>query len=152
MSALAYTKQRSQLTLREALAEYYRSNPDLLDPDGMPEDAAQFFRQHDMAHVVFGCDTSLAGEVRADMWTIFGASVGLRGYIEYLKYPQVNDVFEGLGYWQVAVASARALPDVGRIFLRSRKMQRPWPWDGYEPFLDRTLCDVRGEYGVQVLE
>ena len=152
MSPLAYTEQRSQLTLREALAEYYRSNPDLLDPVGMPEDAAKFFRQHDVAHVIFGCDTSLAGEVRADMWTICGASVGLRGYIEYLKFPQVKDTFEGVGYWEITVASVRALPDVGRIFLRSRKMSRPWPWDGYEPFLDRTLCDVRDEYGVQVLE
>jgi hypothetical protein len=152
VSLPAYAQQRSQLTLREALAEYYRSNPGLLDPDGMPDTVAQLFRQHDVGHVIFGCDTSLAGEVRTDMWTIFGASIGLRGYIEYLKYPQVNDVLEGVGYWQITVASLRSLPDVGRIFLRSRKMTRPWPWEDYEPLLDQTLCELRDEYGVRVLE
>jgi hypothetical protein len=147
-----YTRQRSQLTLREALGEYYDSNPQLADPSGMPDGAATLFRQHDAGHVVFGCDTSLAGEVRIDSWTIFASTIGMGGYLEYLKYPQVNQIFEEAGYLRIVIASLRCLPDVAKIALRSWQMSKRWPWQDYELFLDRMLCDIRDEYGVRVIE
>lgn len=151
LATLEYTNPESRLTLREALAEYYRSNPNLLDPAGMPDDAGTLFRQHDAGHVFFGCDTSLRGEVLIDSWTIFATSIGLRGYLEYFRYPQVNQVFAETGYFRIAIGSLRCLPDVARVAMRSRKMSQPWPWRDYEDFLDSRLCDMRAEYGVRVL-
>ena len=151
IEALEYMDPESSITLREALAEYYRSNPSLLDPTGMPDEAGVLFRQHDAGHVFFGCDTSLRGEVLIDCWTIFGTSIGLRGYLKYLRQPQVNQVFAETGYFRVAMASVRCIPDVVRVAVRSRKMSQPWPWRDYEDFLDRRLCDMRAEYGVRVL-
>ena len=45
IEALEYMDPESSITLREALAEYYRSNPSLLDPTGMPDEAGVLFRQ-----------------------------------------------------------------------------------------------------------
>ncbi|HIF99144.1 MAG TPA: hypothetical protein EYQ54_19350 [Myxococcales bacterium] len=146
-----YLKQKSCLTLREALGEYYRSNPSLLDPSDMSDDVEALFRQHDAGHVFFGCDTSIRGEACIDTWTIFAGSIGLRGYLEYLRCPQVNQIFEETGYWTIALESMRCLPDLLKILVRSRKMSRRWPWREYEQFLDRELRDLREEYGLRVL-
>ncbi|MBN4059560.1 hypothetical protein JYT35_00405 [Acidimicrobium ferrooxidans] len=33
-------------------------------------DAQEFFRNHDIAHVVFGCDASIVGEAKVKIWSI----------------------------------------------------------------------------------
>ncbi len=146
-----YTSQDSAQSLREGLAEYYASNRGLLDPGGMSEEAAGLFRQHDAGHVVFGCDTSIRGETLIDTWTIFGSSVGLRGYLKYLELPQVNQIFAETGYGAIAVAGARCLPDVVRVIWRSRRLTRRWPWPEYERHLDRRLHEIRDEFNIRVV-
>lgn len=61
-----YQRQDSELTLRHGLAEYYDRHPGLFRPSQLTEDSARFFRSHDIAHVVFGLDTTLNDEALAD--------------------------------------------------------------------------------------
>lgn len=146
-----YLEQDSTQTLREGIAEYYACNPGLLDPSGLPERVCELFRQHDAGHVVFGCDTSLRGETLIDSWTVFASTAGIRGYLEYLKYPQVNQIFQETGYLRVAVESLRCLPDVARLLWRSRRMKSKWPWAEYERYLDRRLGELRAELGITLV-
>jgi hypothetical protein len=148
---LGYRRQDSAQTLRDGLAEYYASNPGLLDPEGMTAEAAALFRQHDAAHVLFGCDTTVRGETLVDTWTIFGSSIGLRGYLEYLKLPQVNQIFARTGYGRIAVELLRCLPDVLRVVARSRRLARKWPWREHEQYLDRRLRDLREELAIRIV-
>ena len=148
----AYTRQSSPQTLREGLAEYRARNPGLLDAEELPAEAAALFRQHDAAHVVFGCDTTLRGETLIDTWTIFASSIGLRGYLAYLRLPQVNQVFAEAGLGRVALAFVRSFPDVLRVVWRSRRVARKWPWRDYAGQLDRPLCEIREEFRIRVLE
>jgi hypothetical protein len=146
-----YTRQDSSQTLREGLAEYRACNPGLLDPEGMDAGAAALFRQHDAAHVVFGCDTTVRGETLVDTWTIFGSSIGLRGYLGYFELPQVNRVFSEAGYGRIATTMMRCLPDLARVIWRSRRLSAKWPWREYEQHLDRPLRDIRADFNVQVV-
>jgi len=146
-----YVEQDSPQTLAEAIAEYYDRNPTLLDPADMPPDAAELFRQHDAGHVVFGCDTSLRGEALIDTWTILGSTAGLRGYLRYFAYPQVNQIFAETGYGRIAVESVRCLPDMVRVWRRSRRMSSRWPWSDYGRYLDRSLSDIRREFAIRVV-
>jgi ubiquinone biosynthesis protein Coq4 len=146
-----YTNQDSPQTLREGLAEYHVANPGLLDPLGMPAEAAALFRQHDAAHVLFGCDTSVRGEALVDTWTIFGSSIGLRGYLAYLRLPQVNQVFAEVGRLRILAELLRCAPDVARVTWRSRRMARAWPWQEWEQRLDRPLGELREEFGIRVV-
>ncbi len=146
-----YTRQDSPQTLREGLAEYRACNPRLLDPGDMDAVEAALFRQHDAAHVVFGCDTTVRGETLVDTWTIFASSIGLRGYLAYLGLPQVNQVFSETGYGRIAITMVRCLPEVVRVIWRSRRLSGKWPWREYERHLDRRLRDIRAEFRVQVL-
>jgi hypothetical protein len=149
--ALEYTRQDSMQTLRDGLAEYYAANPRLLDPRALPADAARLFRQHDAAHVVFGCDTSLRGETLVDTWTIFGSSIGLRGYLAYLRLPEVNQVFAEIGLPRILLETARNLPDAIRVVWRSLRLARKWPWRDYERYLDERLGHVRETLGIRVV-
>jgi hypothetical protein len=148
---LEYRSQESPLTLKEGLDEYYRVNQGLLDPASLPPDTALLFRQHDAGHVVFGCDTSPRGEAMIDIWTIAGTTAGLRGYLEYFEHPQVNQIFADAGYWRLFVESIRAVPDMFRVFLRSRQVADPWPWQGYERFLETPLAEIRREFRIRVV-
>jgi len=146
-----YLDPDSTQTLREALDEYYARNSGLVDPAGLPTEVAEAFRRHDAGHVVFGCDTSLRGESLIDTWTIFGSTAGLRGYLEYFRYPQVNQIFSDAGFAKIAAGSLRALPDMLRVFARSRRLRAKWPWDGYEDRLDRPLRDLRREFDIRIV-
>ncbi len=150
-STSRYLIRDSSETLREALAEYYVRNPGLLDPKGMPGDVAEMFRQHDAGHVVFGCDTSLRGETLIDAWTVFGSTAGIRGYVEYFKYPQVNQVFAQVGYFRIAREFPRCLPDVCRVVARCFRLSPKWPWHDYKRYLDDPVRELRQQFNIRVV-
>jgi len=151
-TSLSYLDQDCTASLAEGIAEYYAHNAALLDPSNLPLDAAELFCQHDAGHVVFGCDTSLRGETLIDTWTLFGTTAGLRGYLEYFRYPQVNQIFANAGYWRIALEVVRSLPDVFRVLVRSRQLSAKWPWRDYERHLARSLSEIRREFNIRVVE
>lgn len=146
-----YTEQDSPQSLREGIAEYYARNPEILDPAHLPAEAETLFRQHDAGHVVFGCDTSLRGETLIDTWTVVATTAGVRGYLEYFKVPQVNQIFADVGYGRIALESLRCVPDVLRVLVRSRRLASRWPWADYEQYLDQRLGDLRREFNIRVV-
>ncbi len=148
---LKYLEEGSTQSLSEGIAEYYAHNSALLDPSSLPADAAELFRQHDAGHVIFGCDTSLRGETLIDTWTVFATTAGLRGYLKYFKCPQVNQIFAETGYWRIAIEFVRCLWDVLRVLVRSRRISAKWPWQHYEPYLDRPLSDIRREFNIRLV-
>ena len=151
MTSLRYTSPTSPQTLREGLAEYYERNPALLDPAHMTAEAAELFRQHDAAHVVFGCDTSLRGETLIDTWTIFASTLGLRGYLGYLRLPQVNQVFSEAGALRIAAELLRSCADVLRVVWRSRRLREKWPWQRYTDQLERPLAEIRERFDIRIV-
>src|SRR5690242_5209262 len=82
----AYCAQGSQQTLAEALDEYYRANADVVSrPASLPAESAALFRSHDVCHVIFGVDTTLADETIADTRTLLSCDVGWKRYSAYLN-------------------------------------------------------------------
>jgi hypothetical protein len=147
----SYMGQDSPQTLRDGLAEYYATHPELFLPDQMPADEAELFRQHDAAHVLFACDTTIRGEILIDSWAIFGSTLGLRGYFDYLKLPQVNLVLLQAGSFRLAFELLRSLPNVVRIIRRCARFTGKWYWRNYEKHLDRPLCEIRAQFNIRVL-
>lgn len=148
---LCYLDQHSTQTLAEGIVEYYAANPMLLDPKSMDPAVSRLFKQHDAGHVVFGCDTSLRGESLIDTWTIFGSTARMKGYMEYFKHPQIYQIFEDVGYFNMTIEFLRCLPDVLRVLVRCRRMQSRWPWDRYDDYVGRTLDDIRREFNISLV-
>ncbi|MEQ9306394.1 MAG: hypothetical protein RJQ14_20955, partial [Marinoscillum sp.] len=64
-------------TLRQGLQQFYEEHMGYLshNKEGIPENIKNFFKSHDIAHVLFGCDISLFGEGAVKIWTIFGTTL-----------------------------------------------------------------------------
>lgn len=138
------------LTLSEGLERYFAANARLLTTRDVSEEAAHFFRCHDVAHVVFGCDTTLLGEGTVKLWTIFGTTLGfwrhLRGYSE----AEAFSLFRQYSRRHIASNIGRLVLSVPGNIKRARRMRRRWPWSEYEPYLGRTLSDIRSEFDIEV--
>lgn len=148
----AYQQQESGQTLAEALEEYYRVNQGVVArPDTLEPSAAALFRSHDICHVIFGLDTVLADEAMADLRTLISCDVGIRAYAQYLRDPRAAAVFAELGWRRAITVSLRSLPRAARALIALRVQKKKWPWRPPQSHLQRTLADLRREYGVRLV-
>jgi ubiquinone biosynthesis protein Coq4 len=138
-------------TVREALAEYHEAIPGLLDEGALDGIARELFHNHDVAHVVFGCDTTIRQEALIDTWTLFGSDLGLSAYVRYMQTPEAKQILVDAGFFTLLREAIFALPDLVRVIVRARRMKKRWPWRDHETYLDRPLDQVREELGIAVL-
>jgi hypothetical protein len=148
-----YQQQDSAQTLAEGLEEYYAANAGrVVRPRDLPPDSVALFRNHDLCHVIFGLDTTLADEVLADTRTLFSCDVGVRRYAAYLaRDPQAQSLFKEVGYLKSAGATVLAVPRICRAAIEAWRMKKRWPWAPPDSFRSRSLTDLRAEFGIRVI-
>ncbi|MGA7383804.1 MAG: hypothetical protein WBW81_03645 [Methylocella sp.] len=141
------------MTLAEALAEYYAAiGGRVLRLSDLSEESAALFRSHDMCHVIFGLDTTLADEVMADTRTLLSCDVGVRKYLRYLMTnPEAKAIFKEVGYLKSIWITVLTIPRVLRATREAWKMPRKWPWAPPPAFQNRRLSDLRQEFGIIVI-
>jgi hypothetical protein len=145
----AYQHQHAALTLRQGIAEYYRDSPGLKRGDDLSAEAREFFRCHDAAHVVFGCDTSLPQEAVVKLASMFGTTAGLsvlRGYRLY----ESRDIYRQLRVVDVLRTIALSVVIVPRTIYRCTRQHARWPWSDFAAHLDRPLSELRAKFGIRV--
>lgn len=137
------------LTLRQGIERFAQANKAVFSERETSPDADVFFRCHDTAHVVFGCDTSLFGEGTVKLWTIFGTTLGfwrhLRGYAEADAF----SLFRQYSARHLVKHIASLLANVPRTIRRARRMRESWPWSDHEEYLDMPLADIRARFGIE---
>jgi hypothetical protein len=150
---LSYQRQDSYQTLAEGLEEYYAANADkVIRPRDLPPESVELFLSHDMCHVIFGLNTSLDDEALADMRTLFSCDVGVRHYYAYLSQDkQAKALFKELGYFKSALVTTLAIPRICRAAAEAWRMKKRWPWRPPKSFLNRSLADLRREFGIRVI-
>jgi len=148
-----YQQQNSAMTLAEGLDEYYAANAGVvMRPADLAAESAALFRSHDMCHVVFGLDTTLHDEAIADARTLLSCDVGVRRYVRYLRTDvQAKALFAQLGLWATIKATLGVAPRLMRAIFESWRMKRKWPWAPPDSFQDRTLADLRADFGIRVI-
>ncbi len=146
-----YQQQDSLQTLKEGLEEYYASIPGLIipdDTDDINKETAKMLTLHDVTHVIFGCSTSIEDEFLCDTWTLLGSTLSFPKYLEYMKYPQTQQIFKEVGYLKVIWIGIKTLPEMLLVYLRTRKMPNKWSWEDYEQYLNLPLKDIRKEFNI----
>ncbi len=146
-----YQEQDSLQTLEEGLTEYYSSFSGLITEENTSSEVANLFRLHDVTHVVFGCDTSIKEETLTDAWTIFGSTVTLAEYMEYLKYPETTQVFKDEGFFKVLGIFILSLPAFIKVIFHVLKMNKKWNFWDYQSYLNHSLKDIREEFNIQLV-
>lgn len=148
-----YQEQNSPLTLRQGLAEYYASNPNLINTDeASTAEIGDYIRNHDVTHVVFGTTTTLADEFLQDMWTFLGVDINKKNYIfDFLPSDESKQLFGALKLGESIKAIALTIPLLPKLIWRSRKMNKKWSWQNWQSYLDRPLGEIRQEFNILVL-
>ncbi len=150
-TAMAYQAQDSSMTLREGLAEYIRRNRGLMDEAELPRDLSLGLHSHDIAHVVFGCDTSLLGEVILARWSLFGVTGSIRPYLIGLRRRETRGLFrDALAAFRPTMLW-RMVKLASIAVVRSLRMRERWPFEAYGPYLDQPLCEIRERFGIRVI-
>lgn len=141
------------ITLAQGLKEFYETyDTDLSHTDeAIPEDVQAFFRSHDIAHVLFGCDISLYGEGSVKIWTILGTSLGFWRHLREYRRADAFELSKKLDRSKSFKDLIRLIRAIPILILRARRMHRPWPWSGFEQYLDSPIHEIRKEFNIDLL-
>ena len=144
-----FEEQRSTLALAEGLAEYYAKNPHLPRLRSMSPEGAEFFRCHDTAHVVYGCNTSLKHEAIVKLASIFGTTAGfavLRGY----RLHESVSIYKQLKAGEALAVLLVAPVLIPRTIYRCLRQHKRWPWADFAQYQQTPLAQIRAEFGIAV--
>lgn len=146
---LEYQKQNSSQTLSQGIEEYLAANHSQLMTRASSSQADEFFRCHDVCHIVFGCGISLNDEMVVKIHSFLGTTEGwaaLRGY----RLPESKEVYQDIRFLDVILASVSALYLVPRTIWRCSRMRRRWPWNNFDAFLHIPLSQLRAQFNIRV--
>ena len=154
---MEFLNQHYELTLREGLEELYRHNPEVAS---VSKAKGKTFIDHDLTHIIFGCDTSIFGELLLKPWILLGCEISMNELKEYAADPEVQK----LNKEGEALLGGKILGTLKIVFYYTplffwiwlthvRKMSRKWPHSALtEEMLNTKICDLRTEYQISVLK
>ena len=145
--------EERKITLRQGLEKFYQENKSYLSHNkkGVSREAKSFFKSHDVAHVLFGCDISLLGEGSVKLWTIFGTTLGFWKHIRGYNEANAFELSKNFTFAHFVSHIFKFLLSIPLIIIRAKRMYKPWPWSGFESFLDTPITEIRKEFNIQVL-
>ncbi|MEK9649803.1 MAG: hypothetical protein VW146_02510 [Gammaproteobacteria bacterium] len=112
-------------------------------------------RDHDASHVIFGLDTTLEEESMLDSWVLWGTKYKFSYLNQYRKLPELKEfnknLFKELGIGGFFRLLRSVFKNKIMVFNRTRKMKKKWPFNHPEDYLNRTILDLRSEYGIDIL-
>ncbi len=139
------------LTLKEGLDKFHEKNRAYFSNHEYSENGKEFIKCHDIAHVVFGCDTTIFGEGVVKIWTTFGTTLSFWKVTSGYQDASAFELFKGYSFKHVAKNILRFLGAIPKTIVRAKRMSKPWPFSDYEPYLDMKLSEIRNEFNIQIL-
>ena len=112
------------------------------------DEAKEFFRCHDIAHVVFGCDTTIFGEGVVKIWTVFGTTLGFWKHIAGYNEADAFALFRMYSLKHVAKNILRLFVTIPSVIVRARRMSKPWNWSDFETYMDVPIGKIREEFNI----
>ena len=137
------------LTLKEALGKFHRKNSSIISDTEILNDSEIFYNCHDIAHVVFDCDTSLRGEGIVKLWTIFGTTLGFVNHVKEYADANAFEMFRKYSLRHILANVLKIIVVAPVVITRARKMKKKWPWASYEKYLDISINEIRKEFNIE---
>ena len=155
MTNLSFQLQNCDITLAEGLEEYrayLRTNgkKQLTDEPG-----STIIRDHDATHVMFGLDNSIEQESMLDSWVFLGTKWKLKELLAYNKLPELKQLYKDFwhdpGYFKLIMTAIKLLPIKLKIRKRAKQMKKKWPFVSPDSLMNQRVCDLREEFGIEIL-
>ncbi len=142
----------NKTTLRQGLEKFYVEYMDYHSHTtaGISNEVKAFFKSHDIAHVLFGCDISLLGEGSVKIWTIFGTTLGFWNHLRLYRKANAFRLSKSFTFSHVVKNIFKFLLSIPILIIRAKKMHKPWPWSGFEPYMDMPIAEIRKEFNIKV--
>ena len=112
-----YTRELEAMTLEDALRRHYPLNPQFTVWSQCKSDnAKKLVKAHDIIHLVFGCDTSLLGEMRVQLWAKFAVQkFSFKESLAYARDKEAKVLLKNtVGYLAMFWFFIRHFSEVGR--------------------------------------
>lgn len=151
-----YTNKNSSQTLQEGLEEYYKINSDLTNPHTQPSDFSEILLAHDVGHIIYGCDTDMYDELKLLPLFWWTSECTFQEYLKMRDNPVVDVMYDDLIkrhgvvwlYLSIISVLPRLLPGLILIWFKTRNRKNKVPFLKFESLLNRSLLDIRCEFGI----
>ena len=154
---LAFKKQNCELTLAEGLEiylSYLKENNKKIGTDGSDDDY-KIWQCHDCTHVIFGNGVTFEEETINDLHGLILCSYEWRDYVAYFEDPFLKNhmkyLWKEVGLKKTIVSMFHIYKSILGILKMRFKMKKKWPLKVPDSYLKRKICDLREEYGIQIL-
>ncbi len=141
-----------EITLQEGLNKFREKHVKYFSDRPMSAEAQRFLLSHDIAHVLFGCDTSIYGEGIVKIWTTFGTNLGFWKVIKGYREVNAFSLLKAYSLSHIAKNIGRFLLMIPKTIRRSRQMTKPWTWSNHQPYLNKAISEIRKEFNIKVIE
>ena len=151
---LFYEQDCNSLSLAEALQKHYGLNPQFTVWNDYKSNIAQkLVKAHDISHIIFGCDTTLLGEMRVQLWAKFGVQkFGLKESFAYAKDKESRVLLKNpVGYWLMLVFFVKHFEEIFKIRRQCQLMQKKWAYFDEDSYMASTVQDIRVQFNIHVL-
>ena len=148
-----YLQQHSTLTLFQGMEELRRieGNNDNDFAEKSTTDFLALIEEHDLIHVLFGCSTDVAGEIKAHIWTAFGTTTKLKVMRDAVGNQNHKDAIREIGQGNLIRAWTTIIPIAIRIIGCAVRMKKKFPVEQASNYLHIELDKIRHEFGIQVV-
>lgn len=145
------SETEESLTLAEAIEKLRIQTGEVDMTDDMSPHSAKAFLMHDAAHVVFGCDESLPGEISAHAWMALATTAPLAEMHRAVASREHRNVLSGIGHLRLLTTWLRMIPRLLAILIRSRRMKARLSYDDLPSLMTKTVETIRSEYRISPL-
>lgn len=135
-------------TLRQAFVSFHLKSNKTISETEIATSSTDFYNCHDIAHVVFNCDTSFQGEAMVKLWTIFGTTLGFAGHFKEYAKANAFEMFRRYSLKHILKNIFKILAVAPVVIIRASKMKKKWPWSSYEKYLDMPISEIRKEFNI----
>ena len=142
------------MTLQDALRKHYLLNPQFTPwSDYNSENAKKLVRAHDISHLIFGCDTSLLGEMRVQLWAKFAVQkFSFKESLAYARDKEAKVLLKNpVGYLAMFIFFLKHFGEIGRVRRQSQLMPAKWVYFEEDAYMTSPVGAIRKQFGVVVI-
>ncbi len=144
-------KMENNITLQQGLDLFQKKNKKIFKKQSISKKGEAFLLNHDIAHVIFGCNTTLYGEGVVKIWTTFGTTLSFWKVVNGYNEASAFSLFKMYSFTHIMKNIFRFLIVIPKTIFRAKKMSKPWPFSEYQSYLNMPISEIRKEFNIQNL-
>ena len=142
------------MTLEDGLRKHYLLNPQFTHwNDYKSDNAKKLVKAHDISHLVFGCDTSLLGEMRVQLWAKFAVQkFSFKETLAYARDKEAKVLLKNpVGYLAMFTFFLKHVSEIVKVRQHSQMMTEKWVYFDEDAYMKLPVGDIRKGLGIVVI-